>query len=258
MALFSTNDALADITENLVFSDPYCDAPMNRCTPGLEPFAARLRADRDLKVAAQEMKHAFQTKAETLAHGDLHSGSIMVTDTDAQVIDPEFALYGPFGFDVGMLIANYLLGWFAQSGHEAAPGARDGMRAWLAATAEETWAVFAAEFAALWRTERRAALYETRLFEGQGDPLGAEQALQAVLRGIFVDALGFCGVEMHRRIVGLAHVEDLEAIPDPARRVLAERRALALGRQLAVGRRDFGSIAEVLALAARIEAADLD
>lgn len=257
MALFAGNAVLADITENLVFSDPYFTAPANRHTPGLEPWAARLRADRDMKVAAQAMKQAFVSKAETLVHGDLHSGSIMVTATDTQVIDPEFAIYGPFGFDIGMLLANFLLGYFAQSGHEARPGGRDGYRRWLLGVVAETWATFEDEFAHLWRTDRSGILYQATLFEDQGDSLGAEQALQGVLAGIWQDSLGFAGVEMHRRILGLAHVEDLEAIADPARRVIAERRALAMGRELAVMRGQIRGTGQVCALAARIEQEDL-
>ena len=253
MAMFAGNVELADITENLVFSDPYFAAKLNKHTPGLEPWVAPLRRDRAMKVAAQEMKHAFVSKAETLVHGDLHSGSIMVTATDTQVIDPEFAIYGPFGFDVGMLLANFLLGYFAQSGHETAPGARDACRDWLLGTVEETWAVFAAAFSHLWRTERTGILYERSLFEDAGDALGSEQALTSVLDGIWTDAMGFAGVEMHRRILGLAHVEDLEAIRDPARRIVAERRALALGRQLAVQRRAIRTCRQVTALARVIE-----
>jgi 5-methylthioribose kinase len=256
-ALFSGNVELCDITENLVFSEPYFAAPMNRHTPGLDPWVEKLRADRDMRVAAQAMKHAFVSKAETLVHGDLHSGSIMVTAEDTQVIDPEFAVYGPFGFDVGMLLGNFLLGWFAQSGHEAEPGARDDCRRFLLDAGRTAWTTFVAEFSRLWRTERRGILYQSALFEGQGDPLGAEQALTDVLDAIWRDALGFCGVEMHRRILGLAHVEDLEAIADPARRVVAERRALDLGRHLAVNRvaiRDWDAVAEI---AERIERGDL-
>ena len=257
LALFSHNIALSDITENLVFTDPYFEAPMNRHTPGLEPWIAPLRADRAMRVAAQEMKHAFVCRAETLCHGDLHSGSIMVTPDDSRVIDPEFAVYGPFGFDPGMLLANYLMAYFAQSGHEETPGARDGYRRWLLALMRETWEVFAAEFAALWRSERRGILYAASLFEDQGDPLGAEAALQRVMRGIWVDTLGFCGVEMHRRTLGLAHIEDLESIGDEARRVQAEARVLALGRLLAVGRQDIPDMGAVLALAERIEKEDI-
>lgn len=252
MALFCANHALADITENLVFSDPYFDAPLNRHTVGLGPFIAPLRADRALRVAAQEMKHAFVAKAETLVHGDLHSGSLMVTGDDTQVIDPEFAIYGPFGFDVGMFLANILLGYFAQSGHEAVSGARDGYRAYLLAQFAEVWAVFTSEFGRLWRSERTGLCYARSLFEDAGDAAGAEAALGAVLRGIWVDALGFCGVEMHRRILGLAHVEDMEAIGDPARRWPCEARALEAGRIIAVMR---GSLAvgDIPALVQEIE-----
>ena len=254
LALFAPNVALADITETLVFSDPYREAAQNRHTPGLERHAAALRADRDMKVAAQAMKHAFVTRAETLVHGDLHSGSIMVTDTDTQVIDPEFAVMGPFGLDPGMLTANTLLAFFSQSGHEAAPGARDAYRRWLLDVLCETWATFEDEFARLWRTERGGILYERSLFEDQGDKLGSEQALAQVLRGIWTDTLGFCGVEMHRRILGLAHVEDMEAIADPARRACAEARALAMGRQVAVLRHTLATPRQVCDLASRIDA----
>lgn len=249
MALFADNTALADITETLVFTDPYFPAPLNRHTPGLDAWITSLRADRALRIAAQEMKHAFVARTETLVHGDLHSGSIMVTADDTQVIDPEFALYGPFGFDVGMLLANLLLAYHAQSGHEAAPGARDAYRGWLLHALGTVWDTFAAEFAFLWRTERTGILYRRALFEEAGDPAGAEAALARVLRGIWVDAMGFCGVEMHRRILGLAHVEDLEAIPDPARRVPCEARALEAGRVLACGRSDVmpGDVAGIAA-----------
>ncbi len=257
MALFAANAELSDITENLVFSDPYFAARLNRHTPGLDPWIDRLRNDRDMKVAAQEMKHAFIAKAETLVHGDLHSGSIMVTPEDTQVIDPEFAVYGPFGFDVGMLIANMLLAFFAQSGHEAEPGARDGYRAWLLGVIAGTWGTFQAEFTRLWHSERHGILHERRLYEDQGDDLASGQALASVLRGIWIDTLGFAGVEMHRRILGLAHVEDLEAIVDPARRLVAERRALAMGRQLAVLRGVIGCPDDICGLASTIDQGDL-
>ncbi|TGD41767.1 S-methyl-5-thioribose kinase [Pseudotabrizicola sediminis] len=256
LALFSDNVALADITENLVFSDPYFDAAMNRHTPGLDPWITKLRTDRDMKVAAQAMKHAFVSKSETLVHGDLHSGSIMVTAEDTQVIDPEFAIYGPFGFDIGMLLANFLLGYFAQSGHEATPGDRAAYRSWLLSVTRDTWGVFVAEFSRLWRTERTGILYQRALFEDQGDPLASEQALQDVLRGIWVDAMGFCGVEMHRRVLGLAHVEDLESITDDSRRLIAERRALALGRHVTINRAII-TMEGLIALAERIEEEDL-
>ncbi|PBB27610.1 MULTISPECIES: S-methyl-5-thioribose kinase [unclassified Mesorhizobium] len=252
LALFADNVELCDITENLVFSDPYFDAKMNRHTPQLDGVVAELRADRDLKVEAQRLKHIFAANAETLLHGDLHSGSIMVTDTETRMIDPEFAFYGPMAFDVGMLLANFWMSFFSQRGHEE-KGKRDAMRAYLLGVTAETWAVFRAEFSHLWRSERSGMLYQKSLFEDQGDRLGAEQALDHVLHQIWTDLLGFAGIEVHRRILGLAHNADFETIADEELRASCEAKALKFGRHIAVNRRQIHSIDEVNTLAALIE-----
>ena len=237
LALFAGNIELCDITENLVFSDPYFEAPMNRHTsPQLDALVRELRADRDLKVEAQRLKHVFAAKAETLCHGDLHTGSVMVTAANTRVIDPEFAFYGPFSFDVGMLLANYWMNFFAQRGHEQSNDRR-GMRDYLFGVIAATWSCFEAEFSSLWRSARRGILYQSPLFEDQSDPLAAEQALALVLGDIWIEMLGFAGVEIHRRILGLAHNADFETIADPDVRAQCEARALKFGRHLAVTRR---------------------
>jgi 5-methylthioribose kinase len=256
LALFAGNVELCDITENLVFSDPYFDAPLNRHTAGLEPAIARLRGDLSLKVAAQHLKLAFSSRAETMLHGDLHTGSVMVTETEIRMIDPEFATYGPIGFDVGMLIANFLMAHLSQPGHEVAPGDREAQQEWLLFVVEAVWDRFEAEFSRLWRTERRGMLYQARLYEDQGHGLAAEQALADLLGQIWRDMLGFCGIEMHRRILGLAHNADFERIADTGRRAACEARALAMGRQLMLGAGSLPGIGTVAAMARRMTGED--
>lgn len=252
LALFADNVELCDITENLVFSDPYFEAPLNRHTPGLEAIVTELRADRDMKVEAQRMKHLFAAKAETLLHGDLHTGSVMVTMDDTRVIDPEFAFYGPMAFDVGMLIANFWMSYFSQSGHEA-HGPRDAMRTYLLDTIDEIWTTFTIEFTRLWHEERRGILYQASLFEDRNDRLASEQALHGVIHDIWTDMLGFAGVEMHRRILGLAHNADFETIADEAKRAACETKALKFGRHIAVNRTRIHSLADLATLAERLE-----
>ncbi len=253
LALFADNVALCDITESLVFSDPYYDAKLNRhTTPQLDGMVAELRADRDLKVAAQRLKHIFAATPETLLHGDFHTGSVMVTASETRVIDPEFAFYGPIAFDVGMLLANFWMSYFSQSGHEA-NAKRHSMRAYLLNVIIEIWQTFRDEFATLWHSERNGILYQRQLFEDQGDRLGAEQALDLVLQNIWVDMLGFAGVEMHRRILGLAHNADFETIENPDLRAKCEMKALKLGRHLAVNRSHIHSLQEINKLAQRLE-----
>jgi 5-methylthioribose kinase len=253
LALFADNVALCDITESLVFTDPYYDAKLNRhTTPQLDGIVAELRSDRDLKVAAQRLKHIFAATPETLLHGDFHTGSVMVTADETRVIDPEFAFYGPMAFDAGMLLANFWMSYFSQRGHEA-EGKRDGMRSYLLDVIVDIWQNFRDEFSTLWNTERNGILYQRELFEDQGDMLGSQQALDLVLQGIWVDMLGFAGVEIHRRILGLAHNADFETIKDVDLRAICETKALKLGRHLAVNRQNIHSLYEINKLAMRLE-----
>ncbi|CAN5155968.1 S-methyl-5-thioribose kinase [soil metagenome] len=254
IALFSDNVELCDITESLVFSDPYFEAPMNRHTaPQLDKLVSEIRGDRDLKVEAQRMKHLFSAKAETLCHGDLHTGSVMVSDDQTRIIDPEFAFYGPISFDVGMLLANFWMSYFSQAGHEQAPGDRETMRAYLLGTVDTIWDTFRAEFSNLWRSERNGILYQASVFEDRADGLGAEQALVSVLNDIYHEMLGFAGVEILRRILGLAHNADFETIEDLDRRAQCESKALKLGRYLTVNRERIPSLAEVHATVRRLD-----
>ncbi len=232
LALFAGNVALCDITEALVFTDPYFDAPLNRFTPALAPLVAELRADAAVRIAAQTLKTAFCTRAETMLHGDLHSGSVMVSATATRIIDPEFAVYGPMGFDVGMLISNLLMAALAQPGHGAD---RAPFRDWILAEAVTVWDVFAAEFARLWRSERTGILHQRALYEDQCDEAASEAALMRWLAGIWRDALGMAGVEMHRRVIGLAHIAEFDRIADDGARATCEARALRLGRALMLG-----------------------
>jgi 5-methylthioribose kinase len=74
-----TNPDLCALTEQVIFSDPYAQAPLNRWTsPQLDEAAAGLRADTEAKAAISVLKRKFCSSADALIHGDLHTGSIMV------------------------------------------------------------------------------------------------------------------------------------------------------------------------------------
>lgn len=253
VALFSENHVMCGLTEQVIFDDPYFEAELNRHTsPQLDAVAEDIKNDAALKVGIQELKTLFMTKTQTLLHGDLHSGSIMVTEEDTRVIDPEFAFYGPMGFDIGALMANLLLAFFSQSGHETKTGDRDESREFIISTLLASWAVFEAEFSSLWRTERTGSLYPKTLF--LEDDTGAEErALNAYLRDVMVDSIGFTGAKMLRRILGIAHVEDLESIEDADVRAECEKKALTLGRILITERENISSFDDVVRMAEAIE-----
>ncbi|SOE18443.1 5'-methylthioribose kinase [Hoeflea halophila] len=254
VALFADNVELCDITEALVFTDPYYDAEMNRhTTPQLDGIVAELRNDTALKVEVQHMKRAFTSRGETMCHGDLHAGSIMVTDDEARIIDPEFAYYGPFGFDIGMLIGNYLMAYHAMPAHISDAGKCSDFQDWILSVIEETWSVFRQEFLRLWRTERTGILYPKALYEEQGHNFASESAAEQLLAEIFRDLVGFAGIEMHRRILGLAHVAEIDTIEDEDLKARCEAKCLKLGQFLVINRNRLTGMDAVLAAARRAE-----
>lgn len=197
------------VTEELIFTAPYLNAPSNRYDPEIDGAAEALRHDRALHSAAAEMCFSFKTRDEALIHVDLHRGSVMTKPGDTRVIGLEFAFFGPCGFHPGMLLANLALTRLA---HDAA-----GNRAFSAVVdqyALEYWDALAEEVKRLWNPS---------------EPWHARFSSQ-FLR----DASRFAGMEIIRRVVGLAHAKDIDSLAQPARAV-AQYRAIGGGRALLLG-----------------------
>jgi len=246
IAAFAGNHALCKITEDLIFTDPYRVAEQNRWTaPWLDATAAQFRDDLELHVAVCRLKLKFLSCAEALLHGDLHTGSIMVTARETRVIDPEFAFYGPMGFDIGAIIANLLMAYLASSGHEREPGARRDFEAWVLQTVEQVWGEFARKFLALWRSEAKGDAYPISLFPGESGAARLEAERQAYMARLFQDTVGFAAAKIIRRILGLAHNIDFELIEDARVRATCEARSLRLARALMLDPTSFTTIGAV-------------
>jgi 5-methylthioribose kinase len=253
MALFCGNSELCKITEDLIFTEPYMVHERNRWTaPQLDRIAGEFHADAALKLAISRLKVKFLDSAQALIHGDLHTGSVMVTDSDTRVIDAEFAFVGPMGFDVGAVIGNLLLAYFSQDGHATAAAPRNDYQEWILASAERVWARFAEKFLELWRKEAHGDAYPKALFADAGSDGALEAERQLYIQQLYADSLGFAAAKMIRRILGLAHVIDLEQIADADLRASCETRALRLARELMVNGERYPRIADVTAAARTI------
>ena len=247
IALFAGNKALLRITVDLIFSDPYRFSERNRHTsPQLDAVVSDLRRDGPLKVAAARLGQKFLNEPQALIHGDLHSGSVMVTENESRVIDPEFAFYGPIGFDLGAFFGNLLLSWFSQPGHADASETRVAYQDWIAEQARIFWETFRSCFLGLWDESAQGDAFPATIFATPGDDVALRAARGAFLDSLFSDMLGFGACKMIRRIVGFAHVGDFDRIQDEARRAHCEAGALAMARTLLTHAGQFRSVDDVI------------
>ncbi|TYH94169.1 hypothetical protein ES332_A12G022900v1 [Gossypium tomentosum] len=250
---FCGNVELCRLTEQVVFSDPYKVSEYNHWTsPYLDRDAETIREDYLLKIEVAELKSKFCERAQALIHGDLHTSSVMVTPDSTQVIDPEFAFYGPMGFDIGAFIGNLILAFFAQDGHAGQGNDRKSYKEWILKTIEDTWNLFHQKFTALW-DEHKNGSGEAYLPAIYNNPELQKLIQEKYMKELLHDTLGFGAAKMIRRIVGVAHVEDFESIKEANIRADCERRALELGKTLLKRRREFVSISEVISAMKHIQ-----
>ncbi|KGD70892.1 methylthioribose kinase [Tatumella morbirosei] len=212
------NPEMCEITEDLFFNDPYTEHPRNDYPEALEPLVASLRNDSELRLRIASLKYTFLTHAETLLHGDIHSGSIFVTETGLKAIDAEFGYYGPMGFDMGTAIGNLLLNYCGLPGLLPPKEAADAREQRLADIVT-LWQTFRAEFLSRSQQTRDIAL---------AVPGYAELFMQKVWQ----DTIGFSGTELIRRTVGMSHVADISEISDDRMRIDCLRHAITLGHTL--------------------------
>ncbi|XP_020237094.1 methylthioribose kinase [Cajanus cajan] len=246
VAKFCGNAAMCRHTQQVVFSDPFQVSQYNHwSSPYLDPDAEALLQDNLLKLEVAHLKSIFSERAQALIHGDLHTSSVMVTPQSTQIIDPEFAFYGPMGFDIGAFLGNLILAFFAQDGLLDQSNDRKAYKEWILQTIEDTWNLFYEKFIALWDEHRNGA-GEAYLPAIYNDPEVLLLAQRRYMSDLFHDSLGFGAAKMIRRIVGVAHVEDFESITDAAKRATCERKALNLAKMLLKDRRKFEGIAEIV------------
>jgi len=231
------NPDLCKITEDLIFDHPYTDADTNSFDDHLRPDAERLWADSELHLEVARLREKFLTHAQALLHGDLHTGSIFVTESSTKVIDPEFAYFGPIGFDIGAVLANLLLHYSAQEHWSADAESRGARRAYLISTVRDVWTLFESKFRALWNERGTDRIAKTAGYQDD------------YMRRLLQDTAGFTGAKMVRRIVGLAHVADIDKIPDADVRAKAQRLALAVGTALIKRHRSIDSIEQLIDIA---------
>lgn len=211
------NTVMQSITADYVFTFPFNEHETNFHTDGLDAAVDQLRTDQQFLKQVDELKSTFLTAQSGLSHGDLHTGSIMVKDDSAKVIDSEFAFYGPVGFDIGLFWANYLLSYFSHIDNTK-------VQSEIKISIIQIWKTYAEQFK-------------------------MDLSIKAhTLQIIFHDSVGFAGLEMLRRIVGAAHVKDIESISDLQRKLHVETAILELGKTIVKDRHRITTVDEMIDL----------
>ena len=225
------NPELCKLQEDFVFTNPFIASEENRWNPQLEPDIIALRQDGTLKTIINRVKTDYMNNAQAMLHGDLHTGSLMVSDTDLKVIDPEFAFYGPVAYDIGTLFANIVLAAASQVHHTSNEQARRDYQGYLLEHIPTIWQQYATMFDQLWQDNNQGDLSPAPYWDFDGGAEAFAEFRQQYLQDILKNSALHGGCELLRRLMGIVSVYDLSSIADESVRVIAERHALHIAKK---------------------------
>ena len=223
------NPELCEITEDLVFSEPYLDYNKRNdiFEPNIEYVKKEIYDDKALHLEVAKLKFEFMNNAQALIHGDLHTGSVFINEDHTFVFDPEFAFYGPMGYDIGNILANLFFAWCNGDATCTCAMEKERFCGWCLETMRDIVDKF---------IEKYNALYDNCV----KDPMAKVEGFKEYyLSEILKNTAGTTGLEMIRRIVGMAKVKDITSIEDKEKRAQAERRCLAFAKDCIMNRASF-------------------
>ena len=216
------NVELCDITEKLVFTDPYTNHfGTNIVLDESSEFVKKeIYDDEELVFEAGKLKYKFMNNPQSLLHGDLHSGSIFVTESKTKVIDPEFAFYGPIGYDLGNVVGNLFFSYIHSDIVMSDEVEKRAYLNYLETTIAEIVDKFTGKF---------GRAYDEKVIDPMAkNPLYKKWMIASILE----DAAGMAGTEVIRRTIGDSKVKEIESIESIEARVYMDKFLILLGKSL--------------------------
>ncbi|GMQ58186.1 S-methyl-5-thioribose kinase [Vallitalea sediminicola] len=228
------NKDLCKISEDLVFTEPYIDYKGRNIIidENLKFVEEVLYNDDDLILEVGKLKNNFMNNAQALVHGDLHSGSIFANETGIKVLDPEFAFYGPMGYDVGNVVGNLFFAWahaYVEDVDKDEELNKKAFLDWLSITIEEIVDLFIVKFNKLYKEIVTDEMAKKDYYRNW------------YLVSVLSDSAGSAGLEIIRRVVGDSKVADVTTIEDTDKRVKAERLLINIGKEMIMNRKSINS-----------------
>lgn len=220
------NTDLCNLTKQLVFSEPYFLAENNSISKDLYVIAQELLfQNQKLIDEVKSLENSFFGKKEALIHGDLHFDSIFVSLNDIKIVDPEFAFFGPFAYDIGNILAHFILEYVQKSVLAAHKGTyKDTFIEWLAESPKKILRDFREKFIQLVNKQCSKNEFKNESF------------LNLYLDEMITESIGFAGTECIRRVVGLAKVPEITDEKDSDIRLCIEKEILWIGVKMILSR----------------------
>ena len=201
---------LSELTKQLIFIEPYNNIKKRNKVPAeLESWVKEHIYHNDrLNAKVESLREAFENEEQSIIHGDLHTGSFMVNNDQVKVIDPEFACWGPIGFDLGCLLANLIIDYLFHL------------------TNNEEYCLFIIKI-----IYNILSTFENDL----------SVKIPKNYKTIMIDSAAYAGTEIIRRTIGIALAKEVSIMDEKGNNIAFRKNLLIIGIDLITNSEKYGS-----------------
>ena len=199
------NRCMLDVIIMLLIKIPY-EEKMVKANKILvdSDFFTKAVKDKELMTYVMELAYKLKNSKQALLNGDLHLGSIFYKQGKYKLYDYEFAFKGPVSYEIGKIIAHFILAYY----YALAEGAND--------VAEDV-------------LKQIIIFYDSIFCELEKNDAFSYPRIKD-------DVLKFCGLELISRVTGILQLKYIMNISDSAIRDKVQKCVFKLGEEMIKGR----------------------
>lgn len=203
--------------------------------PEFVTFAKRVCADPQVLISRQKLRHLYMSKGECLIHGDLHTSNVFAGPDETKVIDMEYTFCGPFSYDLGYFMANFIAQYCAATFRPfESENARQEYKDYCISIIRDTYTKFCEYFIQYWKEDAKSTY--------QNIPGLFEDFSLTTLR----ESIGFAASAMLGRICNIIPYADYDDIDDFVERHNAKCLSIIIDKQMLLGWESYQSIDEFI------------
>ncbi|AOT70781.1 S-methyl-5-thioribose kinase [Geosporobacter ferrireducens] len=230
------NADMRSIMENAAFiRGAFAEIDYNTPNKRLLNVSERVWSKEEIILECYKMRDIFMKRGECLIHGDLHTSNIFIDCDRMKIIDMEYTFMGPYSFDMGYLIANFVSQFSAFTfksniGEEQ----KENYCCYLLNTIKEMYEYYVHYFNECWEKDLKE---EYRSVKGYKE---------SILDTFLSEVIGFAACANMIRLISLAGYPDYDVMEEMADKCNAQGLSIVIDQFMLLNRSKIKSIDELI------------
>lgn len=198
-------------------------------------FSKSIINDDKIILEAYKLKDIFMKKSECLVHGDLHTSNIFISEEKLKVIDMEYTFMGPYSYDMGYLIANFISQYASIDYRENInEELRKSFKLYILASIEAIYTYYVKFYNEYWDQDAKEEYKKFKLLRDYNHEV------------LLKEMCGFAACANMSRILGFVEFPDFDVIESKTLRDKAKIKSLKICKKIILNRNDYINIKQLI------------